>query len=166
MMTRKFEVMKTRTTITLCILLTLGLLLALPVLADQADNKIPADAKAIKLLSIAESQHEIIQLLIQKKEYGKAIEELRTIIALNLPEVYEEAVCKEILIVTKKLYGLGQTDFAYQALEIGFTGLKSAEYRARILNVKAFMLKRDGKIDEAIAVYKQEVELRERASSK
>lgn len=164
MITMNKKVMKLKFPIILPILL--GLLLMLPVLAEQPVNKIPADARSIKLLSIAESQHEIIQLLIQKKEYGKAIEELRAIIALSLPEAYEEAVCKEILIVTKKLYALEQSDYAYQALEIGFTGLKSPEYRARLLNVKAFMLKRDGRIDEAIAVYKQEVELRERASSK
>ncbi len=88
------------------------------------------------------------------------------ILDLDLPATYEEAVFKEIVIVTKKLYDAGQKEYAYEVLELGFNSLKAAELRARVLNVKAGLLKRDGRLDEAIQTYKQEVELREKKSAK
>jgi tetratricopeptide (TPR) repeat protein len=124
------------------------------------------DTRVIKQLSIAETQHEIIQLLIQKGEYAKAVAELQVILDLNLPVPFEEAVFKEIVIVTRKLYDAGQKERAYEALELGFDALTVVEYRARVLNVKAGLLKRDGRIDEAIQTYKQEVELREKKATK
>jgi len=120
----------------------------------------------VKQLSIAETQHEIIQLLIQKGEYDKAITELQVILDLNLPVAFEEAIFKEIVIVTKKLYESGQKEHAYEVLELGFNSLKTMDFRARVLNVKAGLLKRDGRLDEAIQTYKQEVELREKKTVK
>lgn len=124
------------------------------------------DAATMKLLSIAETQHEIIQLLIQKEQYAKAMEEYRAILELNLPEKYEEAVFKEIAIVTKKLYERGQKEYAYQALTMGFSALQGVEFKARVLNIKASLLKKDGRIDEAIKAYRQEVDLREKGDEK
>ncbi len=131
-----------------------------------AGDSAAVDARTVKQLSIAETQHEIIQLLIQKGEYDKAITELQVILDLNLPVAFEEAIFKEIVIVTKKLYESGQKEHAYEVLELGFNSLKTMDFRARVLNVKAGLLKRDGRLDEAIQTYKQEVELREKKTGK
>jgi len=131
-----------------------------------AGDSAAVDARTVKQLSIAETQHEIIQLLIQKGEYDKAITELQVILDLNLPVAFEEAIFKEIVIVTKKLYESGQKEHAYEVLELGFNSLKTKDFRARVLNVKAGLLKRDGRLDEAIQTYKQEVELREKKTGK
>lgn len=131
-----------------------------------AGDSAAVDARTVKQLSIAETQHEIIQLLIQKGEYDKAITELQVILDLNLPVAFEEAIFKEIVIVTKKLYESGQKEHAYEVLELGFNSLKTKDFRARVLNVKAGLLKRDGRLDEAIQTYKQEVELREKKTVK
>lgn len=142
------------------LLVTMTCLFSLP-----PDSAAP-DENTMKLLSIAETQHEIIQLLIQKENFPKALQELRTILDLNLPVRYEDAVFKEIVIVGRKLYDRGQKDLAYQSLEMGFNSLKTVEFKARILSVKAGLLKQDGKLDEAIETYKQEVELREKGLEK
>jgi tetratricopeptide (TPR) repeat protein len=152
-----------RTAIALCV--SMLLVFSSFSLCIAADDSTP-DAATLKLLSIAETQHEIIQLLIQKEQYTKAMEEYRGILGLNLPVRYEEAVFKEIAIVTRKFYERGQKDLAYQSLAMGFDALQTPELRARVLNIKASLLKKDGRIDEAIEVYRQEVELREKGDSK
>ncbi len=120
------------------------------------------DAQTLKMLSIAESQHEIVQLLIQKGEYEKALDEYRAILDLKLPAAYDEAVFKEIVIVARKFYDANQKELAYQALDLGFDRLKSADLKAKILSVKAGLLKKDGRIERAIETYKKEIELREK----
>jgi len=149
------------------VIIGLMLLFFVPVLlSSPPDTSPPPDENTLKLLSIAETQHEIIQLLIQKENYTKALHELRTILDLNLPVRYEDAIFKEIVIVCKKFYDHGQKELAYQSLEMGYASLKTVEFKARILSVKAGLLKQDGKIDEAIETYKQEVELREKGLEK
>jgi len=149
------------------LLFVIGLMVCLATYGPAAAGDSTAvDARTVKQLSIAETQHEIIQLLIQKGEYDKAIAELQVILDLNLPVAFEEAVFKEIVIVTKKLYDSDQKEHAYEVLELGFNSLKTTDFRARVLNVKAGLLKRDGRLDEAIQTYKQEVELREKKTGK
>jgi len=138
------------------------LLLAAVPMGQPEDTESPGQA-TLKQLSIAYSQHEIVQLLIQKGDYEKAIEEYKVILDLKLPGQYEDAVFKEIVIVTKKLYELGQKELAYTALMMGFGRLQTIELKARVLNVKASLLKKDGKLDKAIQTYKEEVTLREKA---
>ena len=143
------------------VLLVVGLLIfisAVPVVAQR--NNI--DSRVLKKLSIAETQHEIVQLLIEKGDYKKAVKEVKTIFDLKLPAQYDEAVFKEIVIVAKKLYDKGQRDLAYYVIDDGYKALNTTEYKAKTLNVKAALLKKDGKIEEAIEVFKKEVELREK----
>lgn len=137
-----------------------------PVMASADQSPEQPDAATIKKLSIAYSQHEIVQLLIQKGEHDKALQEFFVILNLGLPALYEEAVFKEIVIVAKKFFETGQSAYAYDALQKGFESLKNVDYQARLLNVKASLLKREGNIDEAIKTYKLEVALREGALKK
>jgi len=141
-------------------------LVAGPVMATADQPTEQPDPATLKQLSIAYSQHEIIQLLIQKGEFAKALQEFFVILDLGLPTQYEEAVFKEVVIVAKKFFEAGQSEYAYEALQKGFQSIQNVDYQARILNVKASLLKREGKIDEAIKTYKEEVALREGALEK
>jgi tetratricopeptide (TPR) repeat protein len=143
-----------------------AIILMIPAVAAPQESADQPDPTTLKQLSIAYSQHEIVQLLIQKGDYQKAFSEFSVILDLGLPEQYEEAVFKEIVIVAKKFFDEGQSRFAYEALQKGFDSLRRIDFKARLLNVKASLLKREGKIDEAIKTYKQEVALREGALEK
>jgi tetratricopeptide (TPR) repeat protein len=137
------------------------LALATAAILGQSAPGPSVDDATLRLLSIAESQHEIIQLLIQKGDFKRAMQEFRVIMDLRLPLRFEEALMKETVIVARKLYDRGQKEMAYQVLEIGFRQLQVTENKARVLNVKAGMLKNDGRLEEAIETYRAEVELRE-----
>ena len=119
------------------------------------------DRATLRLLSIAEAQHEIVQLYLQQGNPEAALREYQVILDLGLPAAYEEAVFKEIVIVTLKLHEAERPDLAYQALDAGVEVIATPEFQARLLNVRATLLKRDGRLEEAIAAYKEEVALRE-----
>ena len=133
------------------------LLLPLPSAFSQSGG----DDAVNQLLSIAESKHEIIQLLLSRGEYRQAFAEFKVILDLRLPVKFEEAVMKEAVIVAKRLFDAGQKDLAYQALEMTFKQLHVLECKAKILNMKAVLLKTEGRTEEAIEAYREEVELRE-----
>lgn len=148
----------------LAITVVLGLCIGLSGLA-LAQEAGP-DPATTRLLSIAETQHEIIQLLIQKGDYARAIKEFQVILSLDLPSRYEEAVFDETAIVTRKLYERGQREGAYSVLDMGLQSVQGIEFRARLLNIKAGLLKKDGRINEALETYREEVELRKRSASR
>lgn len=136
--------------------------MAFALFSAGVDAQDPAGENALRTLSIAESQHEIVQLLIAKGEYSKAVKELLVILNLGLPPQYEEAVFKEVAIVASKMYDLNQKDHSYQVLDMGLKSVQTPEFKAKILNIKAGFLKRDGRIGEAIYTYRQEIEIREK----
>ena len=145
------------------LLLVCLLLLPLPVLAQAPDAAQSPDEQTMSELSIAYSKHEIIQLLMQKGDYETAFSEFERILALRIPAEYEDALFKEIIIVSRKFYELDQKEFAYSALDQGFARLSQANFQAKLLNIKAGLLKKDGKLDEAIKTYKNEILLREKS---
>jgi tetratricopeptide (TPR) repeat protein len=145
------------------LLLVFLLLLPLPIFSQTPDTTQTPDDQTMSELSIAYSKHEIIQLLMQKGDYETAFTEFEKILALRIPSEYEDALFKEIIIVSRKFYELDQKEFAYSSLDLGFDRLSQAELKAKLLNIKASLLKKDGKLDEAIQTYKNEIMLREKS---
>ena len=145
------------------LLLICLLLLPLPIFAQAPSSVETPDEQTMSELSIAYSKHEIIQLLMQKGDFETAFEEFEKILALRIPAEYEDALFKEVIIVTRKFYELDQKEFAYSALDKGLDRLSQIDFQAKLLNIKASLLKSDGKLDEAIQTYKNEIMLREKA---
>lgn len=147
--------------------LVMGLLTSgIPWITATVPEQSGPDENTMKLLSLAETLHELAALHIQKDDFPKAVAELRAILDLGLPVKYEEAVYKEVYIVARKLYDKNQKELCYQVLDMGFESIRTPEFKARLLSVRAALLKKDGRLDEAIETYKREVEIREKNMAK
>ncbi len=113
----------------------------------------------IKKLNIASTEHDIIQLMIKKGEYEKIPNEIKNIFDIGLPIEYEDAVLKEVLIVSNDLHKKGENEIALKILDMGYKYCKKNENKIIILKVKAAFLKSMGKIKDAISVFKKAIRL-------
>src|SRR5688500_13311774 len=70
-----------------------------------------------KLRNMAATQHEIVVLLLQKKEFSNAAEEAAKIFELNWPVEQEPILLRELLFFSRQLTRQGQAAIALQLVE-------------------------------------------------
>ena len=110
---------------------------------------------------IAESQHDIVMILIKKKEYAKAADEADKIFALKWP-ANEEAVLKKCLLGYSDIFRHDlHPEIALRLLDKHLNLFKSNKNRSDILMDKAYVLEGLGRHDEALECYREAQQLLE-----
>ena len=108
---------------------------------------------------MAEAQHEIVLLLIEREEFDKVPAAAREIFTLPFPPEEEHRIVKEAEILTSALLSHNRADLAHVVLNDALTNVKSPKNKARLHKEKAFVLRKEGKDDEAMQEFQKCVEL-------
>ncbi len=108
-----------------------------------------------KMRSFAESQHEIVVILMRKKEYSQALTEANKIFALNWPESQEATLRKDLLILADQFLHQGQAALGIQLLDTNLRVFKENANRAAILKEKGYLHKSIGEGDKAIDCFRE-----------
>ena len=98
------------------------------------------------LLSIAESQYEIVKLTIKQGNYDRVLPEMRKIYELNLPQQYEQAVAESASLVAHLLVENKQFGLAHDVLNEALQRMKDDRNKASLLKIQAFVYKSEGKL--------------------
>ena len=119
----------------------------------------PAGQNLDQMLSIAESQFEMVKILIRQGRLERVLPEMRVIFNLSLPEKYEQATAESASIVGDLLVQRHQFELAHQVLDEAYARMRRNENRAAVLKVNAFVFKTEGNLDKAMELYAKAVEI-------
>jgi tetratricopeptide (TPR) repeat protein len=132
----------------------------LPALAQATGQGGRESADA--LLSIAESQYEIVKLTIKQGNYDRVLPEMRKIYELNLPQQYEQAVAESASLVAHLLVENKQFGLAHDVLNEALQRMKDDRNKASLLKIQAFVYKSEGKLQEALQTLEQAIAIERR----
>jgi tetratricopeptide (TPR) repeat protein len=114
------------------------------------------------LLSIAESQYEIVRLTIKQGMYDRVLPEMRKIYELNLPPQYEQAVAESASLVAHMLVENKQFGLAHDVLNEALPHMKDDRDKASLLKIQAYVYKSEGKLQEAMQTLEQAIAIERR----
>ncbi len=134
------------------LLLFSGLEMSSAPAVQKADD---ADPGLKRLRSQAESQHEIVVILIRKKEYAKALDEAGKIFEMNWPADQEPLLLKELQNLSDRFLREGQAASGLQLLERSARAFKSTESRVAILKEKGYLHKNLKEDDKALECFRE-----------
>jgi tetratricopeptide (TPR) repeat protein len=130
----------------------------LPALPHQSDSA----ASLGRTKSIAETQHEIVMLLIKKKEYEKAASEANKIFDMKWPEDQESLLLKELLILSDQFLNSGQAEVGLRFINTNSKCFKKASSRIAILKEMGYLCKSLDQNDRALEYFQQARELEDK----
>ena len=128
------------------------LLLASPVWTATQDNW-----EEVRV--IAETQHEIVLLLIQKEEFDKVPQAAREIFKLHFPPDQEHRIVKEAQILTSALLHHNRTDIAHQIVSDAMRCVRQPQSKAELHKEQAFIYQQEGKNDDALREFEESLKL-------
>jgi hypothetical protein len=108
---------------------------------------------------IAEAQHEIILLLIEKQEFDKVPAAAQKIFDLDFPREQETKIVKEAQILIDALSKHNQIKIAHQILDSAMESVTTSTALAALHKERAFILRKEGKKDEAMKHFEKYLEL-------
>jgi tetratricopeptide (TPR) repeat protein len=135
-----------------CLFLSLLAASPIPVPARQSDS--PA-AVLGKIRSMAETQHEIVMLLIRKKEFDQAAAEASKIFDMNWPTNEEPVLLLELNILSRKFQEEHQESMAMRLLDLNSKAFKSAKSQIWIWKEKGYLFKKMGQDDKALECFQK-----------
>ena len=112
-----------------------------------------------KTKSMAGTQHEIVMLLIKKKEYEKAAAEANKIFDMKWPEDQEPLLLRELLIISDQLRRQGQALLSLQLIDRNSKYFKTLPSRIAIFKEMGFLHKSMNQDDKAIDYFRKAQEL-------
>jgi tetratricopeptide (TPR) repeat protein len=108
-----------------------------------------------KMRSIAETQHEIVMLLLRKKEFSKAAQEASKIFDMKWPVEEEPTLLKELLRFSNEFRLQNQSALGIQLLETNQKAFKTTASRATIWKEKGYLYKNLNQMDKAIECFRE-----------
>jgi len=124
--------------------------------AEQGDS-----ASVAKIRSRAANQHEIVMLLIQKKEFDQAATEACKIFDMDWPANMEPLLLTELQILSKKFKDEGQPAVALRVLDANTKAFKSKGSEIWIWNEKGYLYKSMKQNDKALECFRKAQRLEE-----
>ncbi len=126
-------------------------------LAFLLPARIPAHCQTDldRIKSLAESQHEIVVLLLQKKQFDQALTEANKIFLMKWPADQEPLLLKELLRLSDRFMHTGQPALGIRLLEGNQKSFKSKTSQASIWKEKGYLLKNMGKSDQALECFRE-----------
>ncbi len=132
--------------------------LILPLLlanAAPALTACPVQDQAAKVRSLAANQHEIVMLLIQKKQFDEAATEAGKIFDLNWPANEEPLLLTELQILSKKFKDAGQPAIALRLLDTNMKAFKMTSSEIWIWKEKGYLYKSMNQNEEALKCFQR-----------
>jgi len=108
-----------------------------------------------KTRSKAESQHEIVLLLIKKNEFTQAMTEANQIFEMKWPADQEPTLLKELLLLSNNFFHAKQAALGIKLLETNMKSFKSPASQAAIWKEKGYLYKNLGENDKALECFRQ-----------
>jgi hypothetical protein len=105
--------------------------------------------------SWAESQHEIVMLLLKNKEYEKATMESNKIFDRSWPESQEPLLLKELLFLSDCFLREGQVTLGLQMIETNFKHFKRNASQIEILKEQGYIYKNLHQNDKALECFRK-----------
>jgi tetratricopeptide (TPR) repeat protein len=136
-------------------LLVGGLAPLLPSVAPQSNSR----NSLSQTKSRAETQHEIVMLLLKKKEYEKAAMEADKIFDMAWPESQEPLLLKELLNLSDQFLQQGQAQLGLQMIEKSFKCFRNNSSRIEILKMEGYLYKSLRQNDKALEYFRKAQEL-------
>jgi tetratricopeptide (TPR) repeat protein len=139
----------------LLFLLVGGLAPLLPSVAPQSHSQ----ESLSRTKSRAETQHEIVMLLLEKKEYEKAEMEANKIFDMAWPESQEPLLLKELLILSDQFLRQGRALIGLQMVEKNSKRFKNNSSQIEILKAEGYLYKSLRQNDKALECFQKAQEL-------
>jgi tetratricopeptide (TPR) repeat protein len=105
--------------------------------------------------SLAESQHEIVMLLLKNKEYEKAVAESNKIFDMSWPESQEPLLLKELLFLSDCFLREGQVQLGLQMIETNSRHFKRNASQIEILKEQGYIYKNLHQNDKALECFRK-----------
>jgi len=115
----------------------------------------PQPTELSKMLSFAESQHEIVVILIRKKEFNQALAEANKIFQMGWPPEKELTLRKDLLYFADQFLHCGQAPLGVQLLSANLKAFKSNANRAAILKEEGYLFKSMNQGDKALECFRE-----------
>ena len=129
----------------------------MPALLSQAPSASRSTEES--KLRFAATQHEIISIMLQEKDYAGALSEFRRILALGLEQ--ETPLVQEAWLVVDRLMAFRQYSFALQVIDDTLEEIEKPQNRFTLLMLKGKVYKQEGRMSEAVRVYREAQKLQE-----
>lgn len=139
-----------------CCLLFAGLVPGAPARDGQSGRP---DPSLERKLSMAESQHEIVMLLLRKKEFAQAAMEADKIFQMDWPVSEEPRLLKDMLAFTAEFQKHSQPALGLQLLEKNFRVFKSPKSQAALFKEMGYLNKKLGNDDKALECFRKAQQL-------
>jgi len=127
---------------------------AISLLATLAVQALPAQSLD-RARSMAEAQHEIVILLLQKKEYPRAAAEAGKIFSMKWPDDQEPMLLQELLFFADQFLHQGQPALGVQLLENNSKNFKAVRSRISICKEKGYLYKEMNESDKALECFRE-----------
>jgi tetratricopeptide (TPR) repeat protein len=129
---------------------------AMSEISVPAESEMASQASApANVRSLAESQHEIVMLLLKKNAYDQALAEANKIFEMKWPEDQEPVLLKEILFISDQFLHENQAPMAISLLENNIKAFKKAPSQAAIWKEKGYLFKRMGQDEKALNCFRE-----------
>ena len=126
--------------------------LAFPSFARQSGTNHPELAK---IKSLAASQHEIVMILLEKKDYAKASAEAAKIFEMKWPADQEPILLKELLFFTDQFRHKDQAIHGLQLIESSAKAFKTPASLVSIWKEKGYLYKGVKQMDKALDCFRE-----------
>ena len=114
-----------------------------------------ADKAAADRMAIAQAQHDMMVLLIDKGEYDKVPAELQKILDLHFTGADEQKVVSEILILSDLLVKKDQPKVSLRLVDMGLGALKEKDSLVKLYKEKGFLYKTMNQPDKAMEMFEK-----------
>ncbi len=139
-------------------ILLAGILPIAPLCGQQSDPP----AALGKTKSMAETQHEIVMLLIKQKEFQKAVAEANKIFEMRWPDDQEPLLLKELLFLSDQFLRQGQASLGLQVIDRSSKCFRSSPSQIAIWKEKGYLYKNMNQNDKAIDCFRRAKELEDK----
>ena len=104
---------------------------------------------------LAEAQHEIVMLLIEKGEFSKVPEAAAEIFALKFPPDQEHLLLKEVEILVDALLQQQQIGVAHQVVDAALQCVSTSKAKAQLHRERGYLFKNEGKTEDAMKSFEE-----------
>lgn len=112
-------------------------------------------------LNFAATQHEIISILFKEEKYSEVLPEYRKILSLGLKGENETRVVQEAYWIVEQLRQAKKHSVAHQIVEETLARTSARENKFTLMMIKGKILKDEGRLDEAIELYRKAQEFQD-----
>ena len=147
--------MKPRTHFPLKTVWAAACLVLLLQIADPGASLYSQQSNLVKVRSIAESQHEIVMLLLQKRDFAKAATEAAKIFEMNWPPDQEPVLLKELLYLADQFLHRGEAIHGLKLMDGCAKSFRNPSSQISIWKEKGYLYKHMNQMEKALECFRE-----------